>query len=153
MTNPPLYARRLPPNPAHGFPGAWLTNSVPFDGAQRYELAPDGAESETKMTNKLAITERRVAEDDFETIIVEETETGTILRTIATANTIASLAAANATQARRIVRLTGLLYQSVPLLQRCKRNISAQMPGVPHTIETDIEELSCKIDDELDVSK
>ena len=48
MTTPPLYARYLDPNPAHGFPGAWLTNSVPFDGAQRYELAHK-AESETKM--------------------------------------------------------------------------------------------------------
>jgi len=46
---PPLYARYLEPNPAHGFPGAWLTNSVPFDGARLHVLAPDRAESETKM--------------------------------------------------------------------------------------------------------
>ena len=117
-----LYARYLEPNPAHGFPGAWLTNSVPFDGAQRYELAPlrglapDGAESENNEMNNIRPV--KLADNDELRNTVNEQ-----------GRTIASLTAENATQAQRIKELEALLkspcqYHHLPLINGWSHQIT-----------------------------
>jgi len=128
--------------------GFFLACDYPTNGASRYQLAPEWGESETNMKDPEGFKLSETSKPSFQQMLDCQDEVIKIHE-----NTIAALTAANEKQVQRIERLIALLKQAVPLLQRCKRNISAQMPGVPHTIEGVIEEFTCKIEDELDVTK
>ena len=45
--------------------------------------------------------------------------------------------------------LESLLQRALPLLERSKRIIAGQAPGIPHTIEGSLENLRVEIDDAL----
>lgn len=49
----------------------------------------------------------------------------------------------------RFALLESLLEEAMPLLERSRRIIANQVPGIPHSIETDLETLRIEIDEAL----